>query len=158
MKTLQMKKLTVEQEIKKLPISYIGGNFKAWFYPLPFSEGKTKSLFFKKLPRYMNDVEIQKELNPGEVSIKEVFETLKTINKDVWALFYCKDKGGVLRAVCVRWGGDGWLARADALGDDMWSVDYRVFSRNSFDTLTPVPLEPSLPSELTINGVIYKRQ
>lgn len=56
----------------------------------------------------MNDTEIMAELKPGEVLLSEVYQTLKTMDKDTWALFYVRDVSGVLRTVSVYWFDGGW--------------------------------------------------
>ena len=138
-----------EQAFKKLPIFYVGDNFKEWFYPLAFnSKAKVKKLESQKLPRDMNDGEIIGELNPGEVSIEEIVATLETLDHSAWALFYCKDINGALRAVSVSWRGDGWYVYAYVASlSDLWGDGSHVFSRNlvnakKLGTSDPLTLEP----------------
>ena len=132
-----MTKLT-EQAFEKLQISYVGANFREWFYPLPFNpKAKVKTLKGQKLPRAMRDAEIMKELNPGEVSIEEIVATLKTLDHAVWALLYCKDINGELRTVSVFWSGDGWYVDANPVPYPYeWYDVLQVFARNSRDTKT----------------------
>lgn len=142
-------------------ISYTNSNFDEWFGDMEFPEVSDMTpLTSKILPRSMNDSEILAELKPQEVTLSDMYFTLQSLDKSVWALFYIKDKDGVLRAVYVYWYGDGWYLYANSvLHPCEWHAGYQVFSRNFFDTekndsLTPIPLD-SLPYELTINGVIY---
>ena len=123
-----MKKYTIVDEFKNLNIS-MGSNFEEWFSPMPFDKkAKTAKLYPMKLPRKMNDFEIQEELKPTEVSIEEIVETIKGMDKSTWALFNAKDKDGVLRTAFVRWGVGGWFANADALDDRRWGDGDQVFS------------------------------
>lgn len=132
---MKEKIITTEQVLKKLPIYYVGDNFKKWFYPMKSDpDNKIKTLISQKLSRSMNDETIIKELNPGEVSIEEIVGTLKTMDHSFWAIFYCKDISNVLRTVDVRWGGGGWYVSAREVSDPLtWRVGRRVFSRNSCD-------------------------
>lgn len=116
-------------------IAYLGNQFKDWFGDMEVKGEQT--LIGQKLPRHMNDFEIQKELAPSEVSLGDVHETLKTMSHETWALFYVKDSSGVLRTVSVYWYGGGWHVSADALDGHGWSADNVVFSRSSCDTKTP---------------------
>ena len=105
--------MKTEDAFKKLKISYVGNNFKEWFYPLKFDpKNKVKKLISQKLPRAMNDKEILAELKPTEVSMEEIVATLKTLDHSVWALFYCRDNNSLLRAVRVSWSDDGWCVFA----------------------------------------------
>lgn len=113
-------------------IRYTGNNFDKWFGNVDFPEiADMVPLESKKLPRSMSDEEILAELKPEPISLSEVYKTLETMDKDVWALFYVKDNAGVLRVVSVGWDGDGWHVRADGVADPYaWNDGYRVFSRN----------------------------
>jgi hypothetical protein len=137
-----MKKYTIVDEFKNLNIS-MGSNFEEWFSPMPFDKkAKTAKLYPMKLPREMNDFEIQEKLKPTEVSIEEIVETIKGMDKSTWALFNAKDKDGVLRSVSVFWGIVGWRAHPHALDDRRWRGVDQVFSRNSCsDSLTPSSLK-----------------
>lgn len=126
-------------------IAWVSLSFKEYFDGMPVRKGEV--LTGTKLPRDMNDEEIPKELKPGEVSLGDVYETLKTMSHEMWALFYVSDKETVLRAVDVHWLGDGWRVYAGALDGRRWSADGRVFSRNScppepLNTLAPESLDP----------------
>lgn len=114
--------------------SYQSSNFREWFADMEYPEdGVGAILYNKKLPRRMNDSEILTELKPTEVTIYDIYDTLKTLDKSVWGIFYCKDVTGVLRSVFVDWDGGGWFVCADDVEDPVqWSDGRQVFSRNSF--------------------------
>jgi len=55
----------------------------------------------------------------------------KYAKKNVWYLFYIKDKDGVLCAVDANWNGDGWYLNAHSVaGQYRWYDDILVVSRN----------------------------
>lgn len=124
---------------KTVRFSYISEQFKEWFGDMTIEPGVV--LASKKLPRSMNDKETQKELGATEVSLGDVYETLKTLSTDVYSIFYVKDKDAVLRAVGVSWDGGGWGVDAYALDAYRWLGGARVFSRSVPET-PPVPLTP----------------
>ena len=143
--------MKTEDAFNKLKISYVGNNFKEWFYPLKFDpKNKVKPLTSQKVPHAMNDIEILAELKPTEVSMEEIIATLETLDDSVWALFYCKDKNSVLRAVSVNWNSndDGWYVHAYAVTNPgSWFDGGRVFSRQFLNAKTlgssdPLTLEP----------------
>jgi len=132
--------------------SYQGNDFKEWFGDMEF-EDNTSKLYSKKLERSMTDSEILAEFKPTELTLGEVFNYLKTVNKKDWMLFYCKDSAGVLRTVGVGWRDDGWGVDAGSVEDPgRWGDGDQVFSRNSFETLDSVTLSPS--DSLTIERAI----
>ena len=142
--------MTTEKAFEKAGVTYFGGNFQDWFFPVEFDpEKKTKHLFSQKLPREVNDYEVRNEFHPTEVSLEEIANTLKTADHSWWMLFYAKDKWDVLRAVYVAWSGDGWSANANAVDGSRWIGGLRVFSRNSFDSKTPDPDTLTLESRVT---------
>ena len=146
--------MKTEDAFKKLKISYVGNNFKEWFYPLKFDpKNKVKPLTSQKVPHAMNDIEILAELKPTEVSMEEIVATLETLDHSVWALFYCKDKNSVLRTVGVLWYNDGWDVSADGVArPSAWCAGYQVFSRailesKSLSTSDTLPLRNFVPRE-----------
>lgn len=145
-------------------IMYLSSNFKECFEDIPVEEGTT--LINQKLPRNMSDSEILAELKPTEVSLGDVYETLKTMDKSWCGIFYVKDKENVLRAVYVFWDCHGWDVGVVVVSFPLdWDAVDRVFSRNPFgsqtlnspDSLTLGNLD-TLPEKLTINGIIYVRE
>lgn len=143
------KDMKVTKKISEI-CSYQGSNFKEWFGDMEYPKEEAVKLFSKKLSRSMNDNEILSELKPTEVSIVDIFDTLKTLDKSVWGIFYCKDNTGVLRAVRVDWYDGGWYVIADSVGSPCsWDAGSQVFSRNSFDSLSSdtQSLSPSEPSK-----------
>lgn len=122
------KKFTRENNIR-----FTSSDFDQCFGDIEFDEGEVLA-FSKKLSKSMTDKEIQKEFNPSEVTLGEVFATLKELSKDTRTIFYVKDIAGVLRAVYVYWSGDGWDVFSYSIADTGgWHDGRQVFSRNSFD-------------------------
>lgn len=112
------------------------------------------------LPRYMNDSEIESELDPGTCSLGDILSVLDSDNptfKDGnWNLFYFP-----ACVVSVRWGSidRSWRVFAWLRDDYDWSVGSRVFSpadhvSRASNTSTLKTSDP-LPSELVINGITY---
>lgn len=147
-------------QINKNNITYINLNFKEWFGDMTFTKSKKFTpLISKKLHRNMNDKEILGELKPEKVSLADVSDTIQTLDRAVWALFYVKDVNGVLRTVRVFWRGDGWHVFANSVGDiRAWYAGYRVFSRNFLDAVKDSTLTPCLPDTLEINGITYVKK
>ena len=126
-------------------IAYLGDNFKAWFgghVEQRADETTTVALRFHNLNRNSLDAPIIAEFD-GEKGVK-------TTLRAVWALmklqpsgqqgalltngcaniFYVPDANNVLRAVRVRWFGDGWVVGAYSVEyPDEWRAGHRVFSR-----------------------------
>lgn len=120
--------------------SYQGDNFIKWFGDMEYPKEVGIKLLYKKLPRIMNGSEILAELKPTVVSIVDIYTTLESIDKSVWAIFYCNDVTDVLRAVSVIWHGDGWSVYAFSIEHpSRWGADRQVFYRNSFDSLNSEP-------------------
>jgi hypothetical protein len=114
---------------KQVPFSYVVNNFKAWFRDMKV--GKGTKLSSKRLPRSMNDKAILAELKPKPCSLGDLYETLKTLDHEVWGIFYIKDKNKVLRAVSAHWRDGGWHVYASPVADpDEWSGEDQIFSRN----------------------------
>lgn len=138
--------------LKKLNISYLGNNFKDWFGN-PEVEPNTKQLQTKTLERGMLDKEILAELKPMEITLDEFLGQLQYLDKSEWYIGYIRDRENVLRAVFVNWYGVGWDVDAYSVEDPReWDAGYRVFSRDSFATLTP-PVVQSLGSSSTLSSV-----
>ena len=139
----------------KVKISYLGDNFTEWFLSV---SGKTEdpiteqALRYHKLRQSSVDGPIIAELGGAEKSettLSEMFALMEKqgkgedgvlLNNGYANIFYIKDQNAVLRAVYVRWDGDGWNVFADSVEDPVrWSDGGQVFSRNSV-------LESSEPS------------
>lgn len=140
-------------------ISYLGDNFTAWFLS---GDGKTEdpiseqTLRYHKLRKASVDGPIITELGgeaKAETTLSEMFSLMEkqkngesgTLLNNGWAnIFYIRDNAGVLRAVCVDWGGGGWdVSACSALGPRRWDDGDQVFSRNS-DLKSS---EPSAPAQ-----------
>lgn len=140
--------MTIKKAFENVNVLYFNENFETWFFPMDFNTEKVNPLIGTKLPRSMDDFEIQKELKPIEVTLEEIAATLKNLDHATWCIFYTKDAGGVLRSVYVRWRGVGWCACAIALGGYRWSDGDQVFSRNSCNPETLVVRDPLVPGYL----------
>lgn len=131
----------------KVKISYLGDNFKDWFLK---DGGKVEepiaqqTLRYHKLREASRDGPIIAELGgeaKAETTLTEMFSLMEKqkngeagalLNNGYANIFYIKDSTGALRAVHVRWFGDGWLVGADSIGfPNGWDGGSRVFSRNS---------------------------
>ena len=125
-----MKTLKASSEFTegKNGIGYVSSNFVRLFWNQEFQEsaGTPK---FQKLPREMNDIEIESELNPGICSLGDVLAFLKNPpeeSKDgYFNLFYFPDCFFYVGWYSV---GRGWGVRAWLRDDDGWSGGERVFS------------------------------
>ena len=138
--------------------SYIGNNFKKWFYDMKIDKNAVK-LESKVLVRWMTDFEIQKEFKPSEVTLKDIDTLLDTLDHTIWNIFYVKDRTGVLQAVDVYWNGVGWYVDSYSVEDPFgWSEGDRVFSCNFLDTQTTDSLTLSSLDTLVIEigGKRYK--
>lgn len=116
-----------------------------------------KVLPFQKLPRAMNDNEIQKELGVQECTLSDVATFLKNPPVDCddgyFNLFYLPSC-----VVFVRWSGAGWSVYAWRRDDFRWYGSRRVFSPATSVSETENSSESViLPDILVINGIKYKR-
>ena len=128
----------------KVKISYLGDNFKNWFF------GKEEILFSNTLihGRQLNknsvDGPILAELGGQEkakTTLAEIYAMMECqangesgplLNNGYVNIFYVPDVNGTLRAVDVYWDDNGWNVDAYSVEDpDEWLADRRVFSRNS---------------------------
>jgi hypothetical protein len=128
-------------------ISFIWDNFKVWFLK---GGGKIEdpitqqSLRYAKLLKSSVDGQIIAELGGAEKSettLSEMFSLMEKqkngedgvlLTNGYANIFYIKDRNGVLRAVHVRWNGDGWRVYANSIGGpSAWSGGRQVFSRSS---------------------------
>lgn len=122
--------------------------------------GKGKPLQYQDLTKNMYDHEIKSELGAQEVEYADILLAMDSgqlLANGYVNIFYVLGF-----AVSVGWsaGCRGWGVYDWELGDGRWDTGGRVFSRN----FSSVPLDSalassdSLPLELKINGVMYKRQ
>ena len=128
-------------------ISCLGDNFNAWFLN---GDSKTKCPISEQTLRYHElrqssvDGPIITELGgeaKAETTLSEMFSLMEkqkhgedgVLLNNGWAnIFYIKDVAGVLRAVHVSWGDDGWCVYAHSVERPRSGGDgYQVFSRNS---------------------------
>ena len=136
----------------EVKISYLGDNFKAWFLA---GVGKIEDPISKQILRYgkLRKSATDMPRKPGEAAIipelggetkvettlSEMFSLIRkqpdgeegVLLNNGWAnILYIRDQNGVLRAVGVRWGGDGWDVSARSVGhSDGWDAGHQVFSR-----------------------------
>lgn len=132
--------------VGKNKIGYLGNNFEEWFGEMPSAPKKVK-LYFKKLDKYMTDQDILSELKPSKCTLDDIAWALKE-NKQLLTngyanIFYVRDAKGELRSVNAFWYGfiGGWDVGASGVaGPGGWRGGSRVFSRNSYDLKTLIPL------------------
>jgi hypothetical protein len=148
--------MTTKQKFSTAPIAWTSSDFQAWFFPMKFNKkAKLAKIISQKLPRVMTSQEILAELKPSEISIEELYATLKTLDHSVLLLAYCKDKDAIPRLVSAYWCGDnaGWSVYAyDASNSSQWDDSRQLFSRDSrstktlgsSDTRTLCPCEPRI--------------
>ncbi len=131
----------------KIKLYYLGDNFKEWFMAGASKQEEPvgeQELLNTKLTEKSFDVQIIEELGgkaKAETTLSEMFAQIeKQPNGQEGALltngyaniFYCRDTGDVLRAVCVFWRTYGWYVRADSVGYPSARIaGDQVFSRNS---------------------------
>jgi hypothetical protein len=128
-------------------IVYIGDNFKEWFGEMKAEPKKCKLVYYQ-LEKDMNDQEILDQRKPEPVTLDEVAWMMgnsdKLLTDGHASIFYLKDVCGVLRAVCVDWGGGGWGVGAGPVGGpDRWRAGRRVFSPSLVDSKTLSHFEPA---------------
>lgn len=126
----------------RVKISYLGDNFRKWFIGKIEEPTALATLRYAKLTRFSVDGPILVELgDKAETTLSQVCTLMErqpngeegVLLADGQAnIFYVRDADGVLRAVSVHWGGDGWRVYALLVGyPGRWRGDDRVFSRNS---------------------------
>ncbi len=120
----------------EVPFSWVDSDFTKHFGEMELEIANP--LIGTKLPRSMESEEIQEELKPDFVSPSEVWETLKGLEHDTWALFYVQGDAGSL-LVNAHWYDffDGWRVYAYPVSYSyQWHAGYQLFSRNSRGTGT----------------------
>ena len=131
-----------EAEVK---ISYLGDNFCKWMLNLVEEQPPAEvNLYYHELLKDSVDGPIIKELGgeqKAETTLSEIFTLMKRqrngedgvlLTSGYANIFYVRGANGVLRAVSVGWGGDGWDVRADSVEDpDRWGAGFQVFASNS---------------------------
>ncbi len=135
-------------------IRHLGDNFKSWFLR---GEGKQEdpiteqTLQYHRLRQSSIDGPIIVELGgeaEAETTLSQMFSLMENqkngedgvlLNNGYANIFYIRDSAGVLRAVNVLWGDGCWRVHADSVESPIrWSGGYRVFSRNSLESLEPL--------------------
>lgn len=124
-------------------IGYVSSDFLKHFGDIEFDEKIAGS--FQKLPRSMNDAEIENELKPGICDLGDVLAFIKNPpegTKDGWYnLFYTP-----AFVVRVRWRVDEWDVHVWRRDDYRWRDDDRVFSPATVSSVTQSStLDPSGP-------------
>ncbi len=126
----------------RVKVSYLGHNFQTWFLEKVEEPAAEVTLRYARLSRGARDNEIRAELGTGfeETTLAQIYYLMEhqpngedgVLLTDWWNVFYPRDIRGVLHAVSVDWGGDGWRVRAYSVDHlDGWGDGGRVFSRNS---------------------------
>lgn len=120
---------------------------------------------FQRLPRNMNDAEIERELKPGLCDLGDIIAFMDNPpegTKDGYTnLFYTP---AFVVGIYWRVFDDVWDVNTWRRSGDEWNGGRRVFSSATGSSATSASgsLEPSdtstLPDILVINGVSYKRE
>lgn len=114
---------------------YLGYNFKEHF--LPKVEPKSTGGKFKltTLEKPMVDKDIIAELGSSHiVTLGQLYEFLKTADKDGWYIAYIEDAKGELWAVCCLWDfvNQEWIVAACSVALQIpWLAGYQVCSHDS---------------------------
>lgn len=148
---------------------YLWLNFKNMF--LTKKEPKSPGGTFKvsELTEYSLDNPILEELgDSAEVSLGELYEFLKTADKEYTYISYIKDQQNMLWEVSCYWHSDDWhsddwcwnVAAYAIAHPSGWDAGSRVFSHDSSNPLISdksLTLSP-FDSEITLNGEIYVKK
>lgn len=124
-------------------IGYIESSFTSEFRDTEFNSKSIPT--FQKLPRRMNDAEIETELKPGLCELGDLLSFLDNSPEECkdgnWNLFYFK-----AFVVHVHWNSDvgEWSVGTWGRVDDRWPSGDRVFSPATDISVT----SPSVPSTL----------
>lgn len=135
---LSGKPFVVDDFFKKGDLfSYVSPEFKENFGGMVEDPLTTTKLHISELTKDARGTTIRDELGGEEKSansLQELATALKNgkILEDKIYLLLIKNKSGVLRAVSVRWSGDGWNVFASSVESPIgWYAGSRVFARNS---------------------------
>ena len=122
----------------------LGTNFKVWFLKKVEAPFAGSELLYQKLVTSSKNTPIISELGgekKAETTLTEMFFLMEKqgrgqdgdlLTNGYANIFYIRDVDGVLRAVCVYWGGRGWRVNACPTDNPHgWSAGPRVFSGNS---------------------------
>lgn len=136
-------------------IGWMSDRFKEYFKEQTTVD-KAPTPTFQKLPRSMKDIEIEYELKPGYSGLKDILAFLDNAPQECkdgnWNLFYTPSS-----VVNVYWSGDDWYLSTWDRDDYAWYGDERVFSPATESSITQLESSDTLPLELNINGITYKR-
>lgn len=154
-----MEKTKVSQEfiIGKHGIGYVYSDFIQHVGDVEFELSNTQPKY-QKLPKRMDDFQIESELKPGYCTLGDIIAFMGNAPeecKDGWAnLFYLPQC-----VVYVYWRADDrdWSVDAWQRGGIRWIAGYRVFSPATDSGAVSTSTLDTLPLELTINGSIYRR-
>lgn len=125
-------------------ISYLGNNFQNWFLGKIEEPAVKMSLRYAELVESSVDGPILAELgDTAETTLAQMHALMERqkngengalLNNGHANIFYVRDINGRLRAMYVRWRGDGWDVGARSVAHpDEWCDGYRVFSCDSCD-------------------------
>ncbi|MBI3442321.1 MAG: hypothetical protein HY007_00940 [Candidatus Sungbacteria bacterium] len=131
-------------------IAYLSDRFREWFLGKIEEPMAETTLCYAKLLKSSVDGPILAELGEAqETALAQVYalmerqpncESSALLTNGYANIFYVKDVNGILRAVCVISGGDGWYVVAYSVDvPSGWRDVSRVFSRNSLRSI-PVAL------------------
>lgn len=120
-------KFNDEFEVGKHKIGYLSSTFKEAFEGKSFQKKDVPK--FQKLPRSMNDAEIESDLKPGFCELGDILAFLDAAPEECgdgkWNIFYSE-----AFVVDVYWfaGHGAWRVSAWGRDDGVWFADSRVFS------------------------------
>ena len=135
-----VRNISNEAEVK---ISYLGSNFTSWFLNQVVPAHVAGKLDSARLTENSRDDRIMAEIGADkcETTLDAIYDLLKRqakgepgelLTNGYANIFYVRDSAGELRAVDVRWYGDGWGVRAYSVANPSeWGEGNQVFSRNS---------------------------
>ncbi|MHB8903723.1 MAG: hypothetical protein ACYC40_01285 [Patescibacteria group bacterium] len=128
----------------EVKISFLGDNFINWFLGKTEDPFVGSTVYGRKLNKGSVDGPILAELGgqeKAETTLTEIYammgrqpngESGELLNNGYANIFYVRDIDSILRAVRVRWSGDGWSVRAYSVEfPHDWLAGSCVFSRNS---------------------------
>lgn len=125
----------------KVKISYLGDNFKEWFLKKTEEPFAGSIIYGRQLNKASVDGPILSELGgqeKAETTMAEIYAIMERqanresgdlLNNGYANIFYIRDINGTLRAVRVRWRGDGWHVDAHSVEYPFeWDAGDRIFS------------------------------
>lgn len=117
---------------------YLWSNFRDNFVSKQETKQPARKLKVSKLNVDALNKDIMAELGNYEITPGQLYNFLKTADKQEWYISYIKDTSGVLWAVNCRWGSGFGYWDVDAFPVSyprVWNAGLQVFSCDSSDTI-----------------------